>query len=317
VQKRWQGSSLCIWTGLRKTKILKPYQVDRASFYFQRGEKTMIMRDKSKSKKGYAIVPTTLLRDKKLTANAKGIASFIISCKDDFQLNDKSISIAMGVGITVATSGIKNLRALGYVIENEEYSKTKGKKPLDRYIFYENPTLNSQNKKSQSNISEQENLNQEKMAHININSNKYQEINNDYININQSIPVILLPDEVDYSETTKRIKENISYEHLKTKHKNEIDEIDGIMNTIVLSVNSTKSTLRVRGEEMPKQVVISQLLKLEEKHIEYVLRCLESNTTEIKNINSYILTALFNAPQTYDQYWKNQANFDIAKMTVD
>ena len=39
-------------------------------------------------------------------------------------------------------------------------------------------------------------------------------------------------------------------------------------------------------------------MKLDYSHVEYVLHCLEGNTSKIKNIKKYLLAALFNAPST-------------------
>lgn len=41
-----------------------------------------------------------------------------------------------------------------------------------------------------------------------------------------------------------------------------------------------------------------KFMKLDCSHVEYVLHCLEGNTSKIKNIKKYLLAALFNAPST-------------------
>jgi hypothetical protein len=51
-----------------------------------------------------------------------------------------------------------------------------------------------------------------------------------------------------------------------------------------------------RQEDKPSEVVRSQLLKLNSEHISYVRECLQKNTTKVRNIRSYLLTALYNAP---------------------
>ena len=61
---------------------------------------------------------------------------------------------------------------------------------------------------------------------------------------------------------------------------------------------SRKKQIRIAGEDFPNKIVKSRLLKLDDSHIEYVLECLDRNTTDIRNIRSYILTALYQAPTT-------------------
>lgn len=53
------------------------------------------------------------------------------------------------------------------------------------------------------------------------------------------------------------------------------------------------------------------LLSLNDSHIRYVLECLEKNTTKIRNIKKYLLTALYNAPNTIDSYYRAEVNHDL------
>ena len=43
----------------------------------------------------------------------------------------------------------------------------------------------------------------------------------------------------------------------------------------------------------------------------YVLECLRNNTTKIRNIRSYMLTTLYNAPVTCSNYYKAEVNHDF------
>jgi len=42
-----------------------------------------------------------------------------------------------------------------------------------------------------------------------------------------------------------------------------------------------------------------------------VLDCLNKNTTEVRNIKQYLLTTLFNAPSTMDNYYSALVNHDL------
>ena len=77
------------------------------------------------------------------------------------------------------------------------------------------------------------------------------------------------------------------------------------------AVCSTKPLVRVAGEDKPREVVKSVLLKLNSSHIEYVFECLQENTTKIHNIKSYLLTTLYNAPLTMDSYYQNAVNHTL------
>lgn len=44
-------------------------------------------------------------------------------------------------------------------------------------------------------------------------------------------------------------------------------------------------------------------MKLNHEHIEYILTCLEANTTKVGNIKIYLLTTLYNASMTISSYY--------------
>lgn len=62
---------------------------------------------------------------------------------------------------------------------------------------------------------------------------------------------------------------------------------------------------------MPHEVVKSRFLKLDSSHIDYVLTSLKKNTSEVRNIRAYLITALYNAPTTIDGYYTAWVNHDM------
>lgn len=98
------------------------------------------------------------------------------------------------------------------------------------------------------------------------------------------------------SYTPKRMEETIT-ENLESDYVREqsvVDAgiIDDIVELMVETVCSTREYIRVGKEDRPAAVVKSRLLKLERKHLEYVLWCFRRNTTEVRNIRAYIRSAL-------------------------
>lgn len=69
--------------------------------------------------------------------------------------------------------------------------------------------------------------------------------------------------------------------------------------------------VRIGGEDFPKEVVRSRLLKLDSEHIEYVISSLRENTTKVRNIRAYLLTSLYNAPTTISSYFTALVNHDL------
>ena len=107
------------------------------------------------------------------------------------------------------------------------------------------------------------------------------------------------------------IKDNIEYDILSVKLKSEISMLDEIVDLLTETVCTQKDSVIIAGDVYPSAVVKSKLLKLNAEHIEYVIDCMKSNTTEVRNIKKYLLAALFNAPSTMDSYYNARVNHDL------
>ena len=107
------------------------------------------------------------------------------------------------------------------------------------------------------------------------------------------------------------LKENIEYDHLCQKLGYDRDILDEILEILVDTVCSTRKMIRIGGEDFPKEVVKSRLLKLDSGHIEYVISSLRENTTKVRNIRAYLLTSLYNAPTTINSYYTALVNHDM------
>ncbi|MBP1564078.1 MAG: hypothetical protein J6C38_10245 [Oscillospiraceae bacterium] len=142
--------------------------------------------------------------------------------------------------------------------------------------------------------------------------------------INQSICETDGIDRIDFTRQNVRekyeqiVRENISYDYFLENKNTDIREIDELVSLIVEVICSNKPTVRANGEEIPQEVVKSQFLKLNESHIEYVLAALKKNNTNVRNIRSYLITALYNAPATISSYYQAEVNYDMFnKYTTD
>ena len=91
--------------------------------------------------------------------------------------------------------------------------------------------------------------------------------------------------------------------------RGRLDELVGLM---LDTVCSTKTTIRVAGEELPAEVVRSRLLKLTGAHLLYVLDRINENTTEVRHVKQYLLTALYNAPLTMDNHYALMVGHDLS-----
>lgn len=100
-----------------------------------------------------------------------------------------------------------------------------------------------------------------------------------------------------------KVELQLEYDILCENHKFDKDRIDEIVDLIVETLCSSRSTIAVAGDELPAELVKDRLGKLDASHIDYVLDSIKKTTTEVRNIKKYLLTALFNAPATINSYY--------------
>ena len=107
----------------------------------------------------------------------------------------------------------------------------------------------------------------------------------------------------------EQIKQNIDYEILKEQHTDGM--LDEIVSVMVEAACTTSPTFRIGDNELPSEVVKSQMLKLRSEHIEYVIDCIKKNTTDVRNIKAYMLKCIYSAPQTISHYYTAKVNHDL------
>ena len=101
----------------------------------------------------------------------------------------------------------------------------------------------------------------------------------------------------------KLILENIDYDILAGDPHVDREQLDEITQLVQETVCSTRDRIRVGGNDYPAEIVRAKMLKLTGEHIHFVMDCLRKNTTQIRNIRQYLLTALFHAPSTMNSYY--------------
>ena len=108
---------------------------------------------------------------------------------------------------------------------------------------------------------------------------------------------------LEYSRQIKQIsEERISMQHaIKAAKTGFFPSVDF----------SGSYQYRINKYDFPYDVVRSRLEKIDFHTMEYVLECLRNNTTKVRNIRSYMLTTLYNAPVTCSNYYKAEVNHDF------
>ncbi len=108
------------------------------------------------------------------------------------------------------------------------------------------------------------------------------------------------------------IRENISYECFLSRRDCQREELDELVELMVdVMMMPDHAVIRIAGVERTAALVKERFLKLEYSHIAYVLGCLQGNTSKVGNIRSYLLTSLYNAALTIDNYYRAEVNHDL------
>lgn len=259
----------------------------------------------------YTVMSNHHLKNRALSLKAKGLLSLMLSLPDDWDYTLQGLAHISLEKVDAIRKAITELENEGYISrtrERDEQGKLRGteyiirEQPISEKPMLENPTLDkpTQAKPTLENSTQ-------------LNNNK---LNTNVLNT-QSFPI--KEEKEDYSpkqnrmETMKRyeeiIKENIEYDLLCERlDKTRLDEIVTLM---VETVCTSRKSVRVASDEFPAEVVRSKLLKLDSTDIEYVFECLNENTSKIRNIRQYLLTVLFNAHSTIDNYYSSLVNHDL------
>lgn len=110
-------------------------------------------------------------------------------------------------------------------------------------------------------------------------------------------------------EYLELIHKNIEYPYLLKEYRQ--DDLDELVELMVDTVCTQRAVIRIAGDDKPKGVVMSRLLKLDYEHIRYVMDCLNNNSSKIRNVKQYLLTVLYNAPLTINNYYQQLVNHDM------
>ena len=116
--------------------------------------------------------------------------------------------------------------------------------------------------------------------------------NNDYSDTNN--------DMMDWQSMQKVIKCNISYDEIISEYGNNItiqSQIDEIVGLIV-DVIAGYRVVKIDSNIIPNAVARERYMTLRYEHIKYVIDSIANIKTDVKRIDNYVCTALYNATLT-------------------
>ena len=113
------------------------------------------------------------------------------------------------------------------------------------------------------------------------------------------------------------VKDQIDFEIMMARFDHRNREVYRELYELICDVVcKTGGMIRIGGEDMPLQVVKSVFMKLKAEHLEYVMESMERTVSDIGNIRAYLLTALYRAPQTFQNCISQKVNHDMYKYEI-
>lgn len=265
--------------------------------------------------RGYTVMANFHLRDKNLSLKAVGLLSKMLSFNDGWKFSTRGLAAICKEGPDAILTALRELEKNGYLVRHQErnangrmgsmvfeiYEEPQEVLPDAEKPHTENPdTVNPVTEQPYTDNPAQRNTEQVITQEENTNLSNYQSINLDGI------------DGMDMrSRYEELIRDNLELDILAQNSRLDMDRINEMVEIMLDVVCSTKPTIRINGEDMPQQVVKSRFLKLNSSHIEYILDAMRDCPSDIRNIRAYMLTVLYNASLTIDNYYSALVNRDM------
>lgn len=267
----------------------------------------------------FTIMSNYHLRDKNLSLKAKGLLSQMLSLPEEWDYTLAGLAHINKESKDAIRTTILELEKAEYITRHQ--TTTEGgrfgsneyvirERPLPHEPLTENPT--TANPQTAAPLTENP-------TQLNTNSSKTEKENTE-LSSTDSLPIRQKRNRTEVTAAEMRsyheiIAQNISYALLCQEYPHQQEQLDEILEILVETVCTTRQTVRVAGNNFPAEVVKARLMKLTAEHIRFVLGCLSRNTTKIRNIRQYLLTTLYNAPTTIDNYYAAMVSHDLAVQT--
>ena len=271
--------------------------------------------------KGYTVMSNHHLRNHTLSLKAKGLLSQMLSLPDDWDYTLQGLAQINKESIDAIREAVRELERAGYIKRSRERDERDCLRGTV-YTIYEQPHAEPTPEEPTQEKPMLDLPTLENPTQLNTESTKKRKRRRKDLSITDSIP---FPSGFPDAPTQKRteaketfesyrelILENIDYDVLASDPHVDREQLDEIVDLVQETVCSTRSRIRVAGNDYPAEVVRSKLLKLNSEHICFVTDCLKQNTTRIRNIRQYLLTVLFNAPSTMSSYYAALVAHDMA-----
>ena len=276
----------------------------------------------------YTVMSNHHLRNGKLSLKAKGLLSMMLSLPEDWNYTTRGLAAICKEGVDAIGGALRELETAGYIVRHQLRDR-QGRISDTEYVIYEQP----QPKNPDTPQPDTASPDTENPDMVKPDTEKPAELNIEKSNTEKSITYGSSTDSIPFRETAaarpperkgrdamsvteienyrELIQENIEYDCLKQRYPLYLDDLNEIVELLVETVCARRKTTRISGADFPHEIVRSRFLKLDSSHIEFVMDCLQKNTTQVRNMKQYLLAVLFNAPTTMNNHFTSLVNHDM------
>ena len=273
----------------------------------------------------YTVMSNHHLRNANLSLKAKGLLSMMLSLPEDWNYTTRGLAKICKEGVDAIGAALRELERAGYIVRHQRRDKS-GRITDTEYVIYEQPQPDMSQPDTASPDTENPDM-------VKPDTEKPAELNIEKSNTEKSITYGSSTDSIPFRETAaarpperkgrdamsvteienyrELILENIEYDCLKQRYPLYLDDLNEIVELLVETVCAKRKTTRISGADFPHEIVRSRFLKLDSSHIEFVMDCLQKNTTQVRNMKQYLLAVLFNAPTTMSNHYTSLVNHDM------
>uniref|UniRef100_UPI003FEFEF9A DUF6017 domain-containing protein n=1 Tax=Eisenbergiella sp. TaxID=1924109 RepID=UPI003FEFEF9A len=276
----------------------------------------------------YTVMSNHHLRNGKLSLKAKGLLSMMLSLPEDWNYTTRGLAAICKEGVDAIGGALRELETAGYIVRHQLRDR-QGRISDTEYVIYEQP----QPKNPDTPQPDTASPDTENPDMVKPDTEKPTELNIEKSNTEKTITYGSSTDSIPFRETAaarpperkgrdamsvteienyrELILENIEYDCLKQRYPLYLDDLNEIVELLVETICAKRKTTRISGADFPHEIVRSRFLKLDSSHIEFVMDCLQKNTTQVRNMKQYLLAVLFNAPTTMNNHFTSLVNHDM------
>ena len=254
----------------------------------------------------FVMLDKTFLEDDRLSFKAKGILAYLLSKPDNWKVIVGNLVKYSKDGKSAVYAGLKELKECGY------YMKTPIRSEDGRRISRWESTVYEMPDSLLSDFQEIDNeeIENQYLENRERNNNYY----NNKLNINNNHVSLSVREEDKTDETDEKnsientlevIHGNIGYEQLRQTNPEDMGLIDEFVNVMLDTLLSKSGVVRINGEEKPRALVQSQIMKVGYDDILLVLMQFRQHKERIQKKQQYILSMLYHAPMERNAHYTN------------